>query len=196
VTYICCSTKKKVVTYSILFLFLFFVNFFNALFGRFVTSNKGSSKTRKNFVWKKSIWAHHKKCGVFFLRFFSPPSRGCLVRFFYCAFGRVVTRGVKKCDKKIARKSPQLPKKALTHLRHFFFFSRRPLGRGLGRGTQKARTEWRSSAGALLSISPPRVFGLLTFLALGEVENLSPYVLTTSMDFEKPGICRFYMAAK
>jgi hypothetical protein len=47
--------------------------------------------------------------------------------FFYRVFGRFVTRGVQKRDKKkIARKSPQLPKKVLTYLRHFFFFFRGP----------------------------------------------------------------------
>jgi hypothetical protein len=41
--------------------------------------------------------------------------------FFNRVFGRFVTRGVQKRDKKIARKSPQLPKKAVTYLRHFIF---------------------------------------------------------------------------
>jgi hypothetical protein len=78
VTYICCSAKKKVVTYSILFLFsfLFFIVFFNAFF--WVFRNKGSPKTRKKtFFSRKSIWAHHKKCGFFFVRFFFLPP-GCL----------------------------------------------------------------------------------------------------------------------
>jgi hypothetical protein len=66
-TYICRGDKKKVVTYSVLFLFLFFMDFFKVFFGRFVT--RGVQKHGK-----KSIWAHHKKCGFFFPQFFFPPS--------------------------------------------------------------------------------------------------------------------------
>jgi hypothetical protein len=70
VTYICRSAKKKVVTlFLFLFLFLFFIDFFlKAFFGRFVT--RGVQKHEKNFFPKISIWAHHKKCGFFPLRFF------------------------------------------------------------------------------------------------------------------------------
>jgi hypothetical protein len=66
VTYICRGAKQKVVTCSILFLFLFFYELFCAFFLAF--RKKGSSKTRKKI--KKSIWAHHKKCGFFFRPFF------------------------------------------------------------------------------------------------------------------------------
>jgi hypothetical protein len=55
--------------------------------------------------------------------------------FFYRVFGRFVTRDKGRSKtrlKKIARKSPQPPKKAVTYLRHFFFFSRRPLYLGTG----------------------------------------------------------------
>jgi hypothetical protein len=62
VTYICCSTKKQVVTYSLFFSSIFF----NALFGRFIT--RGVQKHEKQ-IPKKSIWAHHTKC-FFFVR---PP---------------------------------------------------------------------------------------------------------------------------
>jgi hypothetical protein len=85
VTCICCSAKKKVVAYSILFLFLFLFlflsTFSNAFFGRFVT--RGVQKHEKNLFWKKPIWAHHKKCGFFFGPFFLfclMPSRICRTR--------------------------------------------------------------------------------------------------------------------
>jgi hypothetical protein len=117
VTYICCSAKKKVVTYSVLFLFLFllFIDLFQRVFWAFC--NNGSSKTRKQKIPKQSIWAHHKKCGGVF-SFFSPS----VVWYdFFIAFLGVSYQGeFKKAIKQIARKSPQLPKKALTHLRHFF----------------------------------------------------------------------------
>jgi hypothetical protein len=50
-----------------------------------------------------------QKMGLFSLHFF-PPSLGCFAPFFYRVFGRFVTRGVKKRDKKIAEIFPQPPK--------------------------------------------------------------------------------------
>jgi hypothetical protein len=63
--------------------------------------------------------------------FFSPifwfffSSLGCLVRFFYRVFGRFVAsnKGI-NAIKKIAQKSPQLPKKQLLTCVTFFFFFR------------------------------------------------------------------------
>jgi hypothetical protein len=64
-------------------IFVFFIDFFNAFFWRFVT--RGVQKHEKNFFSKKSIWAHHKECGFFSpISFFFPL--GCLVRFFLSRF--------------------------------------------------------------------------------------------------------------
>jgi hypothetical protein len=72
-----------------------------------VLRNKGSLKTQKNNS-RKSMWAHHKKCGVYFVR--RPPPPGCLVRFFLSRFWAFRNKGSSKTRlKKIARKSPQLP---------------------------------------------------------------------------------------
>jgi hypothetical protein len=83
------------------------MDFFNASFWTFrnIEFQNTKKKSKKNLGLSQKMW---------------------LV---YRVFGRFVTRGVKKTRyKKIARKSPQLPTKTLTHLRHFFFFfSRRPL---------------------------------------------------------------------
>jgi hypothetical protein len=129
VTYICRSAKKKVVTYFILFLinfnFIVYRFFFKAFFGRFVT--RGVQKHEKNFFPKKSIWAHHKKCGFFSLRFFFFYPRLFCSIFFLSRFWAFRNKGSSKTRvKKIARKSPQLPKKVLAYLRHFFFFFSRP----------------------------------------------------------------------
>jgi hypothetical protein len=88
VTYICCSakTKKQLLTPFIIFL----NRFFNAFFGRFVT--KGVRKHGK-----KSIWAHHRKCGFCFVHIFFPPS-AVWFDFFYRVFGRFVTNEVQKRD--------------------------------------------------------------------------------------------------
>jgi hypothetical protein len=77
--------------------FLFFLSFI-AFFGRFVA--RGVQKHEGKKIPKKPIWAHHKKCGFFFLRPPppSPPLFVVLLDFFYHAFGRFVTRGVKKRD--------------------------------------------------------------------------------------------------
>jgi hypothetical protein len=122
VTYICRSAKNKVVTYSIFFLFYFlcFWGFLGRFFGRIVT--RGVQK--HGFFFEKSIWAHHKKCGFFPLRPPPPPSFsfGCFVRFFLSRFWAFRNKGSSKTRlKKIARRSPQPPKKVVTYLRHFFF---------------------------------------------------------------------------
>jgi hypothetical protein len=123
VTYIYRGAKKKVVTsyllyFIFIFIFIFIDFFFKGVFGAF--RNKGSSKTRKIFFPKKSIWAHHKKCGFFPLRFFFTP--GCFVRFFfYRVFGRFVTRGVQKRDKKKSRENLlSFQKKYLLFFSFFF----------------------------------------------------------------------------
>jgi hypothetical protein len=70
----------------------------------------------------------YKKCGFFFLRVFF-FTLGCFVRFFFNrVFGRFVTRGVQKRDKKKSRENllSSFQKKELTYLRHFFFFLSRP----------------------------------------------------------------------
>jgi hypothetical protein len=64
---------------------------------------------------------------LFFVRFFS-PSLGCFVRFFLSRFWAFCNKGSSKTRlKKIARKSPQLPKKVLTYVTFFLFFPRPPL---------------------------------------------------------------------
>jgi hypothetical protein len=81
---------------SCLLLFFFFPWLILSRFGAFC--NKGIPKTRK-----KGTWAHHKKCGFYFLQFIF-CSLGCFARFvFNRVFGRfVITRGVQKekCDYK------------------------------------------------------------------------------------------------
>jgi lauroyl/myristoyl acyltransferase len=67
---------------------------------------------------KKSIWAHHKKCGFLLLRFFFLPV--VLIDFFYRVFGRFVTRGVKKRDKKNRRNFPAAAKKSTYLLTSLF----------------------------------------------------------------------------
>jgi hypothetical protein len=92
VTYICRSAKKKVGTYFILFYF-YFCRFFTGVFWAF--RNKGSSKTREKLFFEKvhlGSGLPSQKMRFFFLRF---------VRFFFNrVFGRFVTRGVQKRDKK------------------------------------------------------------------------------------------------
>jgi hypothetical protein len=101
VTCICCSAKKQIVTYSVLFLFLFllFHGFFERVFWAF--RNNGSSKTRKTKIEKVHLGSSQKMwVVVFFVRFFLFFfSLGCLVRFvLYRVFGRFVTRGGQKRD--------------------------------------------------------------------------------------------------
>jgi hypothetical protein len=115
-TYICRSAKTKVVTYLFLFIDFFFKGVFR------VFRNKRSSKTRNKKVSKKSIWAHHKKCGFISLRFFS-PSLGCFVRFFFNrVFKRFVTRGVQKRDKENRAKISSASKKSTYLLTYVAFF--------------------------------------------------------------------------
>jgi hypothetical protein len=76
--------QKKVVTYFILFLFLS-SNVFIAFLG---VSEQGEFKNAiKTFFSEKSIWAHHKKCGFFSLRFFPPPPAVVLLDFFIAFLG-------------------------------------------------------------------------------------------------------------
>jgi hypothetical protein len=106
VTCICRSPQKS--SY-LLTLFYFFIDFFNRVFGRFAT--RGLQK--HDFFPQKSIWAHHKKCGFFFLGCFF--SLGCFARFFLNrVFGRFVTRGVKNPEEFSAAA------KKCRYLRHFF----------------------------------------------------------------------------
>jgi hypothetical protein len=110
-TYICCSAKTKAVTF-LYFIFIFiFIDFFNALFGRFVT--KEFKNTKKNFFRRKSIGAHHKKIWLFFrpffFFFFLPQLFGSI---FLSRFWAFRNKGSSKTRlKKIPRKSSQLPKK-------------------------------------------------------------------------------------
>jgi hypothetical protein len=99
----------------LLYLFLFFIGFFNRLFyrvfGRFVT--RRVQKHDNNFFSKKSISAHYKKCGFFLRRVIFFLTLGCFARYFLS----------------------QPPKTALTHLRHFLVFSpTAPLAQGSRRG--------------------------------------------------------------
>jgi hypothetical protein len=125
-------------------IYLFFIDFFCHVFGRSVVLTRGNQKHDPKKT-KKTIWAHHKKRGFFFLR---PPgiffSLGCFARFFYRVFGRFVTRRVQKRDKKSALFFRSRQKKYLLAVRHFFF-KRPPLvplpffpGRQ-GRGTYHKR---------------------------------------------------------
>jgi hypothetical protein len=83
---------------------------------------QGSSKTRKQTFSKKIIWAHHKKCGVFFVRFFSFFSPSVVwFDFFNRVFGRFVTRGVQKREKK-SRETSSAPQKSSYLLTSLFFF--------------------------------------------------------------------------
>jgi hypothetical protein len=61
----------------------------------------------------------------FFFFSFSPSV--VLLDFICRAFGRFVTRGVKKRDKKIVDFFSQPSKKAHTHLRHFFFVAKKTI---------------------------------------------------------------------
>jgi hypothetical protein len=105
VTYICRSAKKKgryLLYFVFIFIFIFYRFFLKAFFGRFVT--RGVQKHGKKNP-KKSIWAHHKKCGFFSsVFFFFNPRLFCSI-FFYRVFGRSVTRGVQKRDKKKSREN-------------------------------------------------------------------------------------------
>jgi hypothetical protein len=70
------------------------------------------------------MWAHHKKCGFFFLRFFFFPPSVVSFDFFYRVFWAFRNKGSSKTRfKKIPRKSPPLPKKRhlLTYVAFFLF---------------------------------------------------------------------------
>jgi hypothetical protein len=105
VTYICrAANKKSSYLLNFIFIFICLSIFFLGAFWAF--RNKGVQKHEKTNS-KKSIWAHHKKCGFFFLRFFFFPRRPrlfCSI-FFYRVFGRFVTRGVQKRDKNKSREN-------------------------------------------------------------------------------------------
>jgi hypothetical protein len=117
------QNKSRHLLYFV-FIFIFYRFFLRRFFGRFVT--RGVQKQGKNLFSKKNIWAHHKKCGFFFLLFFC-FSFGCFVRFFFNrVFGRFVTRGVQKREKTNRAKISSASKKS-TYLRHFFSFFTAPL---------------------------------------------------------------------
>jgi hypothetical protein len=106
VTYICRSPTTKG-SYLLYYLLLLSVVFLIA-FWEF--RNKGSSKTREKKAFPKKVHLGLKICGVFFSVFFI-FSLGCFGRFFMAFFGRFVTRGDHKRDKKITGNFPQPPKK-------------------------------------------------------------------------------------
>jgi hypothetical protein len=122
VTYICRSPEKKVVTYFILFLFLFFIDFFNRVFGRFVTRGvqKHDKKNRKNpsgLITKNAAFFY----SVFFF------TLGCFARFFFNrVFWAFRNKGSSKTRLKKSWKyfrSRQKKYLVLTYhrIRHFFF---------------------------------------------------------------------------
>jgi hypothetical protein len=124
--------------------------------------NKGVQK-HDIFFQKKSIWAHHKKFGLFSLRFFFSPSV-VLLDFFYRVFGRSVTRGVQKRDKKNREFFSAAAKKSTHSLTYVTFFSRPPW-RGQPRGSHK-----RAFA------EPPLAPGLWNFVcAYGRVVQGAPW---------------------
>jgi hypothetical protein len=91
------QNKKQPQPLALFYFYLFFIYFFYRIFGCFVT--RGVQKHEKQILgWKKTsgLITHHKKCGFFFLRFFSFLPRLFCSIFFYRVFGRFVTRGVKK----------------------------------------------------------------------------------------------------
>jgi hypothetical protein len=106
VTYICRSAKQKVVTYFILFLFLFlfFIDFFKGFFGRFVT--RGVQKHENLFSRKSPSGRSSQKIRPFPPPFFFLSPWVVLFDFFCHVFGRFVTRGVQKRDKKKSRENP------------------------------------------------------------------------------------------
>jgi hypothetical protein len=128
-TYICRGAKKKVVTSLFYFYFYFiFYRFFKGVFWAF--RNKGSSKTRKKNRKNPSRLRSSQKMRHFFIRFcLFFPSPVVLFDFFHRVFGRFVTRGVQKRDKKKSRENLLSLQKRylLTYLRRFFF-SAAPLG--------------------------------------------------------------------
>jgi hypothetical protein len=119
------ALKKKVVTCSVLFLclFLFFIDFLNALFGRFVT--RGVQKHEKTTFFGKIHLGSSQKMWRFFrpflfVLFFLPRLFDSI--FFNRVFGRFVTRGVQKRDKKNRAKISSAPKKSSSLLASLFFF--------------------------------------------------------------------------
>jgi hypothetical protein len=125
VTYICRSAKKKVVT-CFIFIFIFYRFFLKAFLGRFVT---GEFKNTIFFFPEKIHLGSSQKMRLFFPPFFF-LHLGCFVRFFFNrVFGRFVTRGVQKRDKKKSRENLLSCQKKylLTYVTFFFFFSRPPL---------------------------------------------------------------------
>jgi hypothetical protein len=99
--------KKKAVTNSVLFLFLFLflfpIGFFNAFFGRFVT--RGVQKHEKDSFSKKCPSGLITENVAFFSSVFFPPPSVVWFDFFHRVFGRFVTRGVQKRDKKKSREN-------------------------------------------------------------------------------------------
>jgi hypothetical protein len=100
VTYICRGLKKKVVTCFISYIFSFFFGSFLSRFWAF--RNKGDFINTK----RKSRKIHLGTSQCFFC-----PLPWLFCSIFYYVFGRFVTRGAKKCTKKIAESFPQPPKK-------------------------------------------------------------------------------------
>jgi hypothetical protein len=80
------ALKKKVVIYQVLGTYLIvLIVFLKAFFGRFVTRGVQKHGGKKS---KKSISAHHKKCGFFSLRFFFFLPR------LFCSFFLIAFLGV------------------------------------------------------------------------------------------------------
>jgi hypothetical protein len=104
-----------------------FHRFVDRVFLRSVT--RGVQKYEHNiyFYFITSIWAHHKKCGVFLLGFFVLlPRLFCSI--FSRVFGRFKTRLKKhgnffRSRQKLKKYLQILTSYLLTYLRHFFFFN-------------------------------------------------------------------------
>jgi hypothetical protein len=94
-------------------------------------SQQGEFKNTGEKIEKINLGSSHKMW-VFFRPFFPPPPSVVWFDFFYRVFGRFVTRGVQKRDKKNRAKISSASKKSTHSLMSLLllFFSRRPLTPG------------------------------------------------------------------
>jgi hypothetical protein len=117
--------QNKIVAYFILFYFCFcfLIDFSNRVFLAF--RNKGSSKTRYFPPQNNPSGLINKKRGFSPLRFFFPPSV-VLLDFYHRVFGRFVTKGVQKRDKKSRGRCSAAAKTKLTYSRLFLLFKTGP----------------------------------------------------------------------
>jgi hypothetical protein len=129
--------------------FLFCIGFFSVFFWAF--QQREIKNTKQNFSPKKKRSGSSQKTRLLFIRFFLFFSPSVVwFDFFYCVFGRFVTRRVKKRDKKNGAKISSAPEKIVTYLRYFFFpFPRCPLVCG-----QSKNGDW----GPLIGLYAPMTY--------------------------------------